>query len=108
MVILIDRDILSSFCSALDVEWEIISDAAALFYTACGPADYVYCTWDQATGGAVRLELTAEARQSYLGKIPDALSSRRQKLVNGVKRRREVLRDEVTALITVRWLLSQG
>jgi hypothetical protein len=105
MVILIDRDILSSFCSALGVSWEIISDAAALFFTADSPRDdYVYCAWDPATGGAVRLEMSPTARTGYIARITDALVSRRQR--SGVKgREKEVWKDEVTALIAMLWLL---
>jgi len=105
MVLLIDRDILSSFCSALGVSWEIISDAAALFFTADSPADdYVYCSWDSATGGAVRLEMSPTARTDYITRITDELRSRRQD--GGVKpKEREVWKDEVTALIAMLWLL---
>jgi hypothetical protein len=105
MVILIDRDILSSFCSALGVEWEIISDAAALFFTPDGPPDFVYCSWDPGTGGAVRLEMPAFAKAAYILRITDALGSRRQQ-GNGVNgKEREVWKDEVTALIAMLWLL---
>lgn len=102
MILLVDRDILASFCSALGMNWTIIHDAAALFHTPDGP-DFCYCSWSPGSGGDIRVELGEAARLHYLTLIPGALERRRQKLEKGVRgKRREVLRDEVTALIAIR------
>jgi len=106
MVLLIDRDILGSFCAALNVDWEIVDPGASLFFTRSGP-DFVYCTWDPTSGGAVRVELGVEARIHLLDVIKEQLEHRRQKLMNGViaKKRRELI-DETVALIAMRRLLK--
>lgn len=105
MILLIDRDILGSFCAALEVEWEIVDPGASLFFTRSGP-DFVYCTWDPTSGGAVRVELGVQTVLHYQELIEEQLKHRRQRL-DGVRatERRELI-DEVVALIAMRRMLK--
>jgi hypothetical protein len=106
MELLIDYDILMSFCEALDVEWTAVGEDSALFHTLDGEEDFVHCH-QLFRPSPVRVEVSEEARTAYLKKIDPALKIRRRQLMDGVgPEDREEIIDETTALLVMRWLLQ--
>lgn len=107
MVLLIDRDILHSFCAALDVEWEPVNVGSSIFFSRSGEMDFVQCSWDPSQHGEVRLEMGEVARGGYLAFTEAALVERHEKLDRMRGKKREVMIDEVAALVAMRRLLRE-
>lgn len=105
MILLIDRDILSSFCGALDVEWEMTERGSGILFSVSPAVDYVHCTWDADNHSGVRMEVDVDARESFLSLTNAALVSRHEALDRMKGKKREVMIDEITALVALRRLL---
>jgi len=104
MLLLIDRDILGSFCSALDVETSNGADFS-LFFTQSGADDYAICAPEPS--GDIRVELDEAARAHYLELAEEALTRRTALLASAKGRKRRKLIDEVAALVVMRRLLRR-
>jgi len=107
MVLLIDRDILHSFCAALDVEWEPVNMGSSIFFSRSGELDFVHCSWDPSQHGEIRLEIEEVARSGYLALTEAALVARHEELDRVKGKKREVMIDEIAALVAVRRLLRE-
>lgn len=108
MVLLIDRDILHSFCVALDVEWEVVNVGSSIFFSRSGELDFVHCSWDPSQHGEVRLEMGEIARGGYLVLTEAALVKRHEQLDRVKGKKREVMIDEIAALVAMRRLLRRN
>lgn len=105
MVLLIDRDILHSFCAALDVEWEVVDLGSSIFFSRSGELDFVHCSWDPTQHGEICLEIGEVARGGYLALTEAALVERHEQLDRVKGKKREVMIDQVAALVAMRRLL---